>query len=132
MGCDRWWAARRPHISQRRPPSCGRSGPAPRRHRAIVTDEALFSRIFPDPLYVSSSTTHGGRMADEILTIREVAELLKLNEKTAYKLALAGEIPGFKVGGSWRFERQAIASWIRRKVEEQQNGWPGKADAGGT
>ena len=63
-------------------------------------------------------------MADEILTIREVAELLKLNEKTAYKLALAGEIPGFKVGGSWRFERQAIASWIKRKVEEQQKGRP--------
>jgi excisionase family DNA binding protein len=59
-------------------------------------------------------------MTEEILTIREVAELLKLNEKTAYKLALAGEIPGFKVGGSWRFERQAIASWIKRKVEEQQ------------
>jgi len=26
-------------------------------------------------------------MADEILTIREVAELLKINEKTAYRLA---------------------------------------------
>jgi len=39
-------------------------------------------------------------MADEILTIREVAELLKINEKTAYKLASAGKIPGFKVGGS--------------------------------
>jgi excisionase family DNA binding protein len=33
-------------------------------------------------------------MADEILTIREVAELLKINEKTAYKLASAGKIPG--------------------------------------
>jgi len=61
-------------------------------------------------------------MADEILTIREVAELLKINEKTAYKLAHAGKIPGFKVGGSWRFERQEIARWIRRKVEEQQRG----------
>jgi excisionase family DNA binding protein len=59
-------------------------------------------------------------MTDEILTIREVAELLKINEKTAYKLALAGEIPGFKVGGSWRFQRQEIANWIKRKVEEQQ------------
>ncbi|QLH40169.1 MAG: helix-turn-helix domain-containing protein [Defluviicoccus sp.] len=59
-------------------------------------------------------------MADEILTIREVAELLKINEKTAYKLASAGKIPGFKVGGSWRFQRQEIANWIKRKVEEQQ------------
>lgn len=51
--------------------------------------------------------------------IWEVAELLKFNEKTAHKLALAGGIPGLKVGGSWSFERQEIASWIKRKVEEQ-------------
>ncbi len=62
----------------------------------------------------------------EVLTIRELAELLKINEKTAYKLAADGKIPGFKVGGSWRFERQEIANWIRRKVEEQRKG--GKSD----
>lgn len=61
-------------------------------------------------------------MTDDILTIREVADLLKINEKTAYKLASAGKIPGFKVGGSWRFERQEIARWIKRKVDEQQGG----------
>jgi len=61
-------------------------------------------------------------MVDEILTIREVAELLKINEKTAYRLAAEGKIPGFKVGGSWRFERQEIARWIKRKVDEQQGG----------
>jgi excisionase family DNA binding protein len=59
-------------------------------------------------------------MNDEILTIREVADLLKINEKTAYKLASAGRIPGFKVGGSWRFQREEIGNWIKRKVEEQQ------------
>ena len=74
--------------------------------------------------YAQARSVQAERMADEILTIREVAELLKLNEKTAYKLASAGKIPGFKVGGSWRFERQAIASWIKRKVEEQQKGGP--------
>lgn len=82
----------------------------------------LSSLIFSDLLYTSPTTSHGGRMADEILTIREVAELLKINEKTAYKLASAGKIPGFKVGGSWRFQRQEIANWIKRKVEEQQGG----------
>lgn len=61
-------------------------------------------------------------MTDQILTIREVAEFLKINEKTAYKLAAEGKIPGFKVGGSWRFDREAIASWIKRKVEEQRRG----------
>lgn len=55
----------------------------------------------------------------EILTVREVAALLKINEKTAYKLAAKGEIPGFKVGGSWRFDRDEIESWIKRQTEKQ-------------
>jgi excisionase family DNA binding protein len=51
-------------------------------------------------------------MNDEILTIREVAELLKINEKTAYKLAAEGKLPGFRVGGGWRFKRSTINAWI--------------------
>ena len=38
-------------------------------------------------------------MTDQILTLKEVAAYLKLAEKTAYKLAAAGKLPGFKVGG---------------------------------
>lgn len=51
-------------------------------------------------------------MVENILTIREVADLLKINEKTVYKLAADGKIPGFKVGGSWRFDRATITRWI--------------------
>ncbi|MCV0386467.1 MAG: helix-turn-helix domain-containing protein [Nitrobacter sp.] len=51
-------------------------------------------------------------MNDEILTIREVAELLKINEKTAYKLAAHDKLPGFRVGGAWRFKRSTIEAWI--------------------
>ena len=54
-------------------------------------------------------------MMSEILTVREVAALLKINEKTAYKLAGKGELPGFRVGGSWRFDRGQIESWIRQE-----------------
>lgn len=57
----------------------------------------------------------------EILTVREVAALLKINDKTAYKLAAKGELPGFKVGGSWRFDKSEIESWIKRKTEKQGN-----------
>ncbi len=55
-------------------------------------------------------------MTANILTIREVAELLKINEKTIYKLAADAKIPGFKVGGSWRFDRAVIAKWIETGV----------------
>jgi len=51
-------------------------------------------------------------MTDQILTLREVAAYLKLAEKTAYKLAAEGKLPGFKVGGSWRFRREDIECWI--------------------
>lgn len=54
-------------------------------------------------------------MSDEILTIQELAEYLKLNEKTAYRLAGEGKLPGFKVGGSWRFKREDIAQWIEQQ-----------------
>lgn len=53
-------------------------------------------------------------MTDEILTIKDVAAYLKLNEKTAYRLVLDGKIPGFKVGGSWRFDKNDIQKWIEK------------------
>jgi excisionase family DNA binding protein len=59
---------------------------------------------------------------DEFLTIKQVAELLKVTERTIYRLAAAKQIPAFKVGGTWRFSRAEINQWIQR----QQEG--GKAD----
>lgn len=60
-------------------------------------------------------------MIDEILTLKEVAEYLKLAEKTAYRLAAEGKLPGFKVGGSWRFRRQDVQSWIEsQKIVRNQ------------
>lgn len=57
-------------------------------------------------------TVRDEAMSDEILTIQELAEYLKLNEKTAYRLAGEGKLPGFKVGGSWRFKRKDLDAWI--------------------
>lgn len=47
----------------------------------------------------------------EILTVRELAEYLKVKPGTIYRMAAAGQIPGFKVGGSWRFRRGEIDAW---------------------
>jgi len=54
-------------------------------------------------------------VSDKIMTIKEVAVLLKIKEKTAYRLVAEGKIPGFKVGGSWRFDRQDLENWIKMK-----------------
>lgn len=60
-------------------------------------------------------------MTDEILTLKEVADYLKLAEKTAYRLAAEGKLPGFKVGGSWRFKQSDIESWIEAKKTSNKN-----------
>ncbi|MBY0355293.1 MAG: helix-turn-helix domain-containing protein [Rickettsiales bacterium] len=54
-------------------------------------------------------------MESDIMTIDEVASYLKLKLKTAYHLAAKGEIPGFKVGGSWRFRKGEIDKWIKKQ-----------------
>lgn len=52
------------------------------------------------------------------MTIKEVADYLKITEKTAYRLTAARDLPGFKVGGSWRFRRSEIDRWIDRQSEK--------------
>jgi excisionase family DNA binding protein len=51
-------------------------------------------------------------MEHDILTVKEVAEYLKLAQKTVYKLAANNQIPAFKVGNSWRFKKTDIEEWI--------------------
>lgn len=60
-------------------------------------------------------------MKKDIMTIREVSEYLRLNEKTTYRYASEGTIPGFKVGGAWRFRKLDIDQWIEDKKTEGKN-----------
>jgi excisionase family DNA binding protein len=50
-----------------------------------------------------------------IMTIKEVADYLKVTERTIYRLAAAKRIPAFKVGGSWRFSCADIDFWIKQQ-----------------
>lgn len=47
----------------------------------------------------------------EMLTVKEVAEYLKMKPVTIYKLAKEGRIPAFKVASFWRFKRDLIEKW---------------------
>lgn len=51
-------------------------------------------------------------MTDPVMTIREVAQALKVAEKTAYAMANDREIPAFKVRGQWRVRRVDFESWL--------------------
>ena len=49
------------------------------------------------------------------MTVKELADYLKIAEKTAYRFALEKKIPGFKVGAAWRFRKSEIDNWIKKQ-----------------
>jgi excisionase family DNA binding protein len=55
------------------------------------------------------------------MTVRDVAGYLNVDEKTVYRLAKRGELPGFKVAGSWRFKRGDLDTWIDQQKQAAQN-----------
>lgn len=49
---------------------------------------------------------------ETVMTVKEVADYLRVNQRTVYRLAVERKMPGFKVGSTWRFKRADIDSWI--------------------
>ena len=57
-------------------------------------------------------------MADKpepAMSVHDVADLLNVDAKTIYRLAQRGELPGFKVAGAWRFQRDDLRRWIDQR-----------------
>ena len=50
------------------------------------------------------------------LSIEEVAGRFGVNPTTVYRLAQRGTLPGFKVGGQWRFSPEMLEAWISVQV----------------
>jgi len=58
----------------------------------------------------------------EIMTPREAAEYLSIHVRTIYRLAKNGEIPGRKIGGSWRFKKSALDEWLSSRENPSSKG----------
>ncbi|MBN1794710.1 MAG: helix-turn-helix domain-containing protein [Candidatus Omnitrophica bacterium] len=59
---------------------------------------------------------------DEILTITELHEYLKIPKATLYYLAQNGDIPGAKVGRHWRFQKRDIDKWLESQYKDFSEG----------
>jgi len=55
---------------------------------------------------------------ERIVTVKELANLLKLTEATIYKLASTEELPGFKIGDSWRFDMDEVMKLMRKSKKK--------------
>ena len=56
-------------------------------------------------------------MASGVLTVREVAEYLRVHQTTIYRLLKEQKLPAFRVGSDWRFNREVIERWM---IQEQK------------
>lgn len=54
------------------------------------------------------------------LTVEEVAKRFGINTSTVYRLTQRGRLPGFKIGGQWRFSKEMLDSWITDRVNPEQ------------
>lgn len=54
----------------------------------------------------------------EIMTIEEVAAYIRVSERTVYDWAQKGELPGGKLGTTWRFKRDDIEKWVNDQLSQ--------------
>lgn len=62
------------------------------------------------------------QIVEPAMTVRDVAAFLNVDEKTIYRLAQRGDLPGFKVSGSWRFQRPDLEGWIAERKDQASIG----------
>ena len=55
------------------------------------------------------------------MTLDEVATYLKAGKRTVYRLATGGQLPAFKLGGTWRFRRSDLDAWIAANLANKES-----------
>jgi PTS system nitrogen regulatory IIA component len=63
----------------------------------------------------------------EIMTIEEVAAYIRVSERTVYDWAQKGELPGGKLGTTWRFKRDEIEKWVNDRLSQSSRQSPAVA-----
>ncbi len=61
------------------------------------------------------------RIMEKLLTTRELAQLLRLNEKKVYQLVREGSIPHVRITGKWLFPKWHVLRWIEEKVQREED-----------
>jgi excisionase family DNA binding protein len=50
------------------------------------------------------------------LTTKEVAQYLRVNQYTVYRLVSQKKLPAYKVGSQWRFKRSVLDHWLKTQL----------------
>ena len=50
----------------------------------------------------------------DILTLKDLQELLHIGKNTALRLVQSGEVEAFRAGNQWRIPQECVMTYIRR------------------
>ena len=94
-----------------------------RRKQSLVS-ELLGDRLtVPRPLAVGRvEVTSAPQIVDEVLTLEEIARLLKVPPDAVRSRAEEGELPGRRFGKEWRFARTAVLAWLADGEAQKRRG----------
>jgi len=56
---------------------------------------------------------------EELMTIEELADYLKVSRRTIYEWLKSKKIPAVKLIGQWRFKKEKIDAWINNECKPQ-------------
>lgn len=59
---------------------------------------------------------------DEILEVKDVAQILKVSTRTVIRLAERGELTAFKIGDLWRFRRSDVDDYVEQQIHRRKKG----------
>jgi excisionase family DNA binding protein len=59
--------------------------------------------------------------SNTLLTVKEVAEYLRMKESTVYVWAQEGKIPAIKISRTWRFRQADLAAWLARHAQPMED-----------
>jgi excisionase family DNA binding protein len=60
-------------------------------------------------------------MEGEVLTVQELARILRVNASTIYRPLKRGGLPTFRVGSGWRFDRDSVEAWLKSQMVGQKD-----------
>ena len=59
-----------------------------------------------------------------VLTVREVAETMRVSNMTVYRLIRAGELPAIRVGKHFRIRENELSEYLESQTVRGGDSWP--------
>jgi excisionase family DNA binding protein len=56
-----------------------------------------------------------GNSGSPLMTVRELAAYLRVHPTTIYRMLRQGDVPAFKIGSDWRFDKKLVDEWTKKQ-----------------